>query len=113
MRVKGGTITKQRHKKTLAKAKGSKMSIRKRFKLAKQAELHAGEYAFHGRKLRKRDMRTLWIQRINAALKQFDLKYSQFINLLAKKNITLNRKMLADLALNQPKVFEAVVKKLK
>ena len=113
MRVRGGNITKQRHKKTLAKAKGYKMSIRKRFKLAKQAELHAGEYAFHGRKLRKRDMRTLWIQRINAALSAFDIKYSKFINLLKTNKVEINRKMLANLALNQPKVFEAIVNKVK
>ena len=113
MRVKGGTITKKRHKKVLAKAKGYKMSIRKRYSMAKQAELHAGQYAFHGRKLRKRDLRTLWIQRINAAVSAFDLSYNKFINLLTKANINLNRKMLADLALNQPKVFEAIVKKVK
>lgn len=113
MRVKGGIITTKRHKKALAKAKGFKMSIRKRFALAKQAELHAGQYAYHGRKLRKRDFRTLWIQRINAALKSFDLSYGHFMNLIKKANIQLNRKMLSELALNQPKVFEAIINKVK
>lgn len=113
MRVKGGTVRHNRHKKVLKFAKGFRMSIRKRFKLAKQAELHAGEYAFHGRKLRKRDFRTLWIQRINASLSPFELSYSRFMNALKKNNISLNRKMLSELALNEPKVFEQIVNKVK
>jgi large subunit ribosomal protein L20 len=113
MRVRTGPNRRKKHKKILQKAKGMRMSIRKRLKLAKQAELHAGEYAFHGRKLRKRDFRTLWIQRINAALKPFEISYSKFINKLKQNKIELNRKILADLAINNPKVFEAVVKKVK
>jgi large subunit ribosomal protein L20 len=113
MRVKTGTVRHKRHKKVLNAAKGTRMSNRKRVKLAKQIQLHAGEYAFHGRKLRKRNFRTLWIQRINAALKPFEISYSVFIGKLNKAKIGLNRKILADLALNNPKVFEEVVKKIK
>jgi large subunit ribosomal protein L20 len=78
MRVKTGTVRHRKHKEVLDNAKGMRMSIRKRFKLAKQAELHAGEYAFAGRKDRKSDFRRLWIQRINAALTDFesDIKHS-------------------------------------
>jgi len=112
MRVKTGTVRHRKHKNVLDSAKGMRMSIRKRFKGAKQAQLHAGEYAFAGRKDRKSNFRTLWIQRINAGLSQFNLSYSVFISELKKAKIELNRKMLADLALNNPKVFEAVVKKV-
>lgn len=113
MRVKTGPYRTRKHKKVLKQAKGMRMSIRKRYKLAKQAQLHAGEYAFHGRKLRKRDFRTLWIQRINAALTPFEISYSKFINLLKTQKVGLNRKMLAELALNNPKAFEFIVKKVK
>ncbi len=113
MRVKGGTVRHNRHKKILLSVRGFRMTIRKRIRMAKQATLHAGEYAFHGRKLRKADFRVLWTQRINAALKNFDLNYSTFISNLKKANVTLNRKMLADLALNEPEVFAEVIKKTK
>lgn len=86
------------------------MSRRKHYKAANENILHAGEYAFAGRKLRKRDFRKLWIMRINAALKPFNLKYSQFINHLKIANIKLDRKILADLALLHPKIFEKIVK---
>jgi large subunit ribosomal protein L20 len=113
MRVKTGIVRHRNHKKTLLTAKGKRMSIRRRFKGAHQAELHAGEYAFAGRKLRKRDFRTLWIQRINAALSQFELSYSKFMNKLKANNIGLNRKVLADLATNHPNVFKNIVDKVK
>ena len=83
------------------------------YKVAKEAVLHAGEYAYHGRKLRKRDFRKLWIQRINASLTDTGLKYSHFINKLAKNKIELNRKILADLAVSHPKVFFKIVDKVK
>lgn len=83
------------------------------YKVSKEADLHAGQYAFVGRKLRKRDMRKLWITRINAALTPFNLSYSKFINMLKKAKIELNRKMLADLALADPKSFKAIVEKVK
>lgn len=85
------------------------------YKVSKEADLHAGQYAFVGRRLRKRDMRTLWIQRINAALKSYadGLKYSRFINLLNKAHIELDRKVLADLAVTDADAFKSVVDKVK
>ena len=109
MRVKTGTVRHQKHQKILKQAKGYWLSNRKRVKLAKQALLHAGEYAFAGRKLRKRDFRRLWIQRINAGLTDSPLNYSQFMDKLKKANIKLNRKILADLVLNHPQVFSKIV----
>lgn len=82
------------------------------YKVSKEASLHAGQYAYAGRRLRKRDLRRLWIQRINAALSSFDLKYSQFINLCQKSKIQLNRKILAELALNDPEAFTEIIKKV-
>jgi len=112
MRVKTGTVRHHKHKKILEAMKGARMSIHKRIRGASQAQLHAGEYAFAGRKLRKRDFRSLWIIRINGQLKQFNISYSLFINKLKKANILLNRKVLADLALNSPDAFKAVVEKV-
>ena len=85
------------------------------FKVSKEADLHAGQYAFIGRKLKKRDMRRLWIQRINAALSTYSdgLKYSKFINLLSKAQVKINRKMLADLSVNDPDTFSEIVKQVK
>ncbi len=79
------------------------------YKVAHEAALHAGQYAYMGRRLRKRDLRRLWIIRINAALKKYNLKYNFFINLLKKKKIELNRKILAHLALKEPEVFKKIV----
>lgn len=110
-RAKGATTAK-RHKKVLKQAKGYRGARRKQFKRAKEAVLHAGQYAFAGRRLRKRDMRKLWIQRINAALKPYDITYSRFISLLKKKEIDLDRKILAQLAVEEPEVFEDLVKKV-
>lgn len=112
MRIKTGPYRRRRHKKVLARTKGFRMSKHRRIKVAKEADLHAGDYAFAGRKLRKRDFRRLWIQRINAALEPFDLKYSRFINLLKKAKIELDRKILADLALNKSTIFKAIVEKI-
>lgn len=111
MRIKTGNTRKKRHKKVLARTKGMRMSKGRLYKVSKEADLHAGQYAYIGRKLRKRDMRTLWIQRINAGLSQLDgaPKYSRLINLLKIKNIQLNRKILADLVVNDSKAFKAVV----
>ena len=111
MRVKTGTTRRKRHKKVLKRTKGFRMTKGRLYKVSKEADLHAGQYAFIGRKRRKRDFRTLWITRINAALTPHGLSYSKFINRLKKSKIELNRKILADLAVNHPKIFEAVVKK--
>jgi len=114
MRVKTGVKRRRRHKKILKATKGYWGSKNKLYKSAHEAYLHAGEYAFAGRKLRKRDMRKLWILRINAGLKNIEnpLSYSKFLNLLTKSKVRLNRKMLAELAVNDPKTFEQVVKKV-
>src|SRR3989304_7187266 len=112
-RVKTGVARRRRHQKVLKLAKGYRGTNRRLFKRAMEAVLHAGQYAFVGRKLRKRDMRKLWIMRIGAGLKQLDntLNYSRFIDGLKKANIALNRKVLSELAVNDPKVFKAIVDK--
>lgn len=112
MRIKTGPTRRKSHKKVLKRTKGFWMTRHKLYKVAKEADLHAGQYAYIGRKKRKRDLRKLWITRINGALKKFNLSYSKFINLLKKKKIELNRKILADFALNQPKIFEDIIKNL-
>ncbi len=113
MRAKTGTVRKRRHKKILKQAKGYRMTRSRLYKVAKEAVLHAGQYAYAGRKLRKRDFRRLWIQRINAALSQTDLTYSQFIKKLKDNQIELNRKILANLVVNQPEIFFKIVDKVK
>lgn len=113
VRVKGGPTKRRKHKKVLKAAKGYWMSRSKQFKKAKEATLHAGAYAFAGRKRKKRDFRKLWIMRINSAVRESDLTYNQFINLLKKKNIELDRKILAQLATEHPKVFQKIVEKVK
>ncbi len=87
------------------------MTRNRLFKRAHEAWIRAGEHQFAGRKQRKRDFRKLWIQRINAALTPHEIKYSQFIHLLKEADIKLNRKMLADLAVHKPEIFNAIVKK--
>jgi len=108
-RAKTGTVRRKRHKKILKETKGYKGTRSKLFKRAHTAYIRAGEDAFAGRKLRKRDMRKLWIQRINAALNPFELSYSRFIHLLKENNIKLNRKMLSQLAINDPEAFKKIV----
>ncbi|OGV96411.1 50S ribosomal protein L20 [Microgenomates group bacterium RBG_16_45_19] len=111
MRVKASVVTRQRHKKVLNAAKGSRLSRSRHFKAAQEQVLHAGQYAYIGRRLRKRDFRRLWIQRINAGLSQIDdgPSYSVLMNLLTKANVKLNRKMLAEIALNDPATFKTIV----
>jgi len=109
MRVKGGFIQRRKHKKVLKAAKGYFGARSKLFRRAQEAVLHAGAYAFAGRKDRKSNFRKLWIMRINAALQPFGIKYSEFIKQLKVKNIKLDRKVLADLALNNPQIFSQVV----
>src|SRR5574344_2820514 len=113
MRVKTGTVRKAGHKKVLKAAKGFWMTRHKRYKVAHEAVMHAGMYAFVGRRLKKRDLRQLWIVRINAALKPFNIRYSAFIKMLKNRNITVDRKVLADLAVNNPVSFKAVVESAK
>jgi len=113
MRVKTGFVRRQKHKKVIKRTKGFRMTRGRLYKVSKEADLHAGQYAYHGRKLRKRQLRSLWIQRINAALTKYDLKYSRFINLLKQEKIEIDRKILADMALTDPETFEKIVKKVK
>jgi len=112
-RVKTGPSRRRRHKKVLKRTKGFRMTRGRLYKVSKEADLHAGQYAFAGRKLRKRDMRRLWITRINAALTPYEISYSKFINGLKKAKIELNRKILADLALSDPKTFKTIVEHVK
>ncbi len=109
MRVKTGIVRHRKHKKILKQARGYWMSRHKLYKKAKEAVLHAGVYAYHGRKRRKRDFRTLWIQRINAGLTGSGLSYSRFILELKQNKIELNRKILAELALNHRAVWLKLV----
>jgi large subunit ribosomal protein L20 len=108
-RTKGGPKGRRKHKKILKATKGYRGTRSKLFRPAHEAYLHAGEYAFAGRRQRKRDFRTLWIQKINAALKPYEISYSRFIKKLKDAKIELDRKSLADIALNDPKTFEKIV----
>lgn len=111
MRVKTGPYRRRSHNKVLEMAKGYRMSKHKLLKASKDAVLHAGEYAFAGRKNRKRDIRRLWITRINGALDEMNLSYSVFINGLLKNKIEIDRKILADLVSSDPQTFKAIVEK--
>src|SRR3989344_3017094 len=92
----------KRHRKILAQAKGFKHARRRRIQTAKEAVVHAGAYAYHGRKLKKRDLRSLWITRISAAVKVEGISYSKFIAGLKKEKIEIDRKILSDLVVNDP-----------
>jgi len=111
-RVKGGPRARKRHKKIIRTTKGYRGTRRKLYKRAHEAYLRAGQHAYVGRRLKKRDMRRLWIQRINAALDEFDLSYSRFIKLLKENKIELDRKILAQLALEDPESFKQIVEKV-
>src|SRR4030066_1636612 len=102
-RVKSTSYRK--HKKILKEVKGYKQARRIRIQAAKEAYLHAGQYAYHGRKLRKRDLRSLWIIRLNSAVREEGLSYSKFVAGLKKAEIELDRKILADIAVNDPNTF--------
>lgn len=112
VRVKGGVHTRRKHKKVLNLAKGYWMTRHKQFKKAKEAVLHAGEYAFVGRKRRKRNFRTLWIVRLNAALREVGSTYKVFIHALKTKKVELDRKVLAQIAVEYPNTFKKIVSKL-
>lgn len=113
MRVKRGKTKKAKHKKVLKQAKGFRLSYSKLYRRAKEALLHSGQYSYNHRKKRKAQFRRLWIERINAGLSNHSISYSKFIDALNKRNIKLNRKMLAELSLNNPDVFDEVVKAVK
>ena len=110
-RVKRGVTARARHKKVLALAKGYRGRRKNVFRIAKQAVMKAGQYAYRDRRTRKRVFRQLWIARINAAARLNGTTYSKLVAALKKANIDLNRKMLSDLAIRNPQAFAAVVAK--
>ncbi len=112
-RVKRGVQAKARHKKVLKKAKGYYGARSRIYRAAKQAVIKAGQYAYQGRKQKKRQFRSLWIIRINAAVNQLGLSYNKFIAGLKKANIEIDRKVLADIAVKDKKTFAAIVAKVK
>jgi large subunit ribosomal protein L20 len=112
-RVKGGPRARQRHKKVLKLAKGYRGTRSKTFKRANEPVLRAGEHAFAGRKQRRRDLRRLWIARLSGALTKYEINYSTFIKGLKDAKIELNRKMLSEMAIHDPKAFEKVVLEVK
>jgi large subunit ribosomal protein L20 len=112
-RVKRGVTARRRHKKIIKLAKGYFNARRKVFRVAKQAVTKAGQYAYIGRKQKKRQFRSLWIVRINAAARLHGLSYSRFINGLQKANITMDRKALADIAIHDPAAFGAIAEQAK
>ncbi len=102
-----------KHRKVLKQAKGFHAARSRRYKTAHEAVMHAGAYAFHGRKLKKRDLRSLWIVRLSAAAKSLGTSYSKLINNLKKEKIELDRKVLSDIAAKNPTVFEKIVTSFK
>lgn len=112
-RIKRGTVSRRKHNKLLSLTKGYRGTRSKLVKVAKEASLHAGQYAFQGRKIRKQDFRTLWITRISEAVKKENLSYSVFINKLKKANIELDRKSLSNLVVEDPMTFKHIVDKVK
>lgn len=110
-RVKGSFHRRRRHQRLLERVKGFRMTKGRLYRVSKEADLHAGQYAYAGRRLKKRNLRRLWIQRINAALMPLNLKYSLFMKALKEKKILLSRKTLSILALKEPQVFTEIIKK--
>lgn len=110
-RVKRGVVARRRHKKVLKQAKGYYGARSRIFRVAKQAVIKAGQYAYRDRRQRKRQFRSLWITRINAASRANGMSYSRFINGLKKANIELDRRVLADIAVHDKAAFTAIVEK--
>lgn len=113
MRVKRGLVSKRKHNKLKALTKGYRGTKSRLVKMQHEAALHAGAYAFHGRKLKKRDIRSLWIIRIGEAAKKEGLSYSEFMGKLKKDKIEIDRKILSDLVLNDPETFKKIVLEVK
>ena len=112
-RVKGALATRKRRKKILKLAKGYWGAKSKHFKMAKEAVMKSGNYAYIGRKQKKRDFRRLWITRISSGCKANSINYSSFMNGLKRAGVTLNRKMLSEIAIADPQAFTALVEKAK
>jgi len=108
-RVKRGVTARARHKKILALAKGFRGRRKNVYRVAKQAVMKAGQYAYRDRRAKKRDFRRLWIARINAAVRELGMTYSQFINGMTKAGIALDRKVLADIAVHDKAAFAGIV----
>ncbi len=109
-RVKGGVVSRQRRKKVLKQAKGYFGSKHRLYKTAQEQLFHSGEYSFNDRKKNKSNFRKLWITRLNAACRENDISYSKFIDGLKKADVTVNRKMLSELAISSPEEFSKIVK---
>ena len=107
------STSSRKHRKILKKAKGFKQARSQRLKVAKEAVLHAGQYAYIGRKNKKRDLRRLWITRLNIAVRKENLSYSRFIKLLKDNKIEIDRKILSNIAVKSPEVFKKIVVSLK
>lgn len=112
-RIKRGVVARRKHKKILKKAKGYYGARSRVFRVAKQAVIKAGQYAYRDRRVKKRDMRSLWIVRISAACKSLDISYSKFIHGLKVLEIDLNRKMLSEIAIHDMPAFTQLVEKVK
>lgn len=112
-RVKRGVTAHARHKKILKRAKGYYGARSRTFKVAKQAVIKAGQYAYRDRRVRKREFRALWITRINAAVREYGISYSVFMNALKKANIEVDRKVLADMAVRDKAAFTSLVEQVK
>jgi large subunit ribosomal protein L20 len=110
-RVKRGVVARRRHRKVLNRAKGYYGARRKVYRVAKQAVIKAGQYSYRDRRQKKRDFRSLWITRINAAAREHGLSYSRFINGLKRADVEIDRKVLADLAVNDKPAFKALADK--
>jgi large subunit ribosomal protein L20 len=112
-RVKRGVTARARHKKIIGKAKGYYGRRKNTFRVANQAVEKAGQYAYRDRRVRKRNFRSLWIQRINAACRELDFTYARFIDGLSKAGVEVDRKVLADIAVKEPEAFKALAEKAK
>ena len=112
-RVKRGTVSRRKHNKLFDSTKGYRGTKNRLVRKAKESSLHAGQYAFHGRKLRKQNFRSLWIVRIREAVKLEDMSYSVFMDKLKKANITLDRKILSSLIVEDPEAFKQIVAAVK
>ncbi len=108
MRIK--SVSARRHRKFLARAKGFRQARSRRIQTAKEAIVHAGAYAYHGRKLKKRDLRSLWIVRLNAAVRQEGVSYSKFVAALKRANIQIDRKILSDIIVKDLPTFKEIMK---
>ena len=111
-RVKRGVTSRAKHKKVLKAVKGQWGRRKNTIRVARQAMEQAMQYAYRDTRNKKREFKSLWIQRINAGARQYGMSYSQFMSLIHKNNIQINRKVLADLAMNQPEAFKSIIEKI-